>query len=193
MAVTTEQVKKLRDELGISVMQCKKALDEAEGDEEKARVILSKISKQQAEKKAERELGAGIVQSYIHGEGAVGAMVVLSCETDFVARNEEFKELAYEIAMHIAAMNPAYLTRDDIPDADAEKAKEVFADEVNDKPEDKREQILEGKLNAYFSEQTLLDQPFIKDANKTIGNLCEEAVQKFGENTTVTKFARFSV
>lgn len=193
MAVTTEQVKKLRDELGISVMQCKKALEEAGGDEDKARVILSKISKQQAEKKSDRDLGAGVVQAYIHGEGAVGALVVLSCETDFVARNDEFKQLAYDIAMHIAAMNPQYLTRDDIPEADKEKAKEVFAEEVKDKPEDKQQMILEGKLQAYFGEQTLLDQPFIKDGSKTIGNLCEEAVQKFGENTTITRFTRFSV
>lgn len=193
MAITTEQVKELRDETGVSVMQCKKALEEAGGDMEKARVILSKISKQQADKKSDRGLGAGTVAAYIHGEGNVGAMVVLSCETDFVARNEEFKQLAYDIAMHVAAMSPKFLRKEDVTEEDQVKAKEVFMEEIKDKPEDKQAMILEGKLNSYFGEMTLMEQPFIKDGSKTIGNLCEEAVQKFGENTTVTQFTRFSI
>lgn len=194
MAITTEQVKQLREETGVSVMQCKKALEEAGGDAEKARVILSKISKQQADKKSDRSLGSGTVGAYVHGEaGRVGAMVVLSCETDFVAKNEEFQSVARDIAMHIAAMAPKYLRREDIPEEDLEKAREVFMEEVKDKPEDKQEMILKGKLDAYFGELILLEQKFIKDPTKTILNLCEEAVQKFGENTTVTEFARFSV
>jgi len=194
MAITTEQVKQLREETGVSVMQCKKALEEAGGDPEKARVILSKISKQQADKKSARSLGSGTIGAYVHGEtGRVGAMVVLSCETDFVAKNEEFQSVARDIAMHIAAMAPKYLRREDIPEEDMQKAREVFMEEVKDKPEDKQEMILKGKLDAYFGELILLEQKFIKDPTKTILNLCEEAVQKFDENTTVTEFARFSV
>lgn len=193
MTITTEQVKQLRDVTGVSVMQCKKALEEAGGDFEKAQVILAKISKQQADKKSDRDLGSGTVATYIHGEGSVGTMVQLSCETDFVARNEEFKQLARDIAMHVAAMSPKYLAKEDIPEEDKVKAKEVFMEEIQDKPADKQAMILEGKLASYFGEMTLMEQPFIKDSSKTIGNLCEEAVQKFGENTTVTRFVRFSV
>lgn len=192
-AITTEDIKKLRDETGVSVMQCKKALEEAGGDAGKALVILRKQASASAEKKSDRELGAGTIASYIHGEGAVGAMVELSCETDFVSKNEEFKKLAYEIAMQIAATNPEFLTADEIPEEAMTKAKEVFAEEVKDKPEDLKEKILAGKLDAYFQEKILLNQPYIKDDSKTIGNLIEEAVQKFGERTEIRRFARFSL
>ena len=148
--ITTEQIKELRDMTGVSVMQCKKALEEAKGDLEKAKEILKKISKAGADKKSDRELKSGTIASYIHGEGAVGVIVELLCETDFVARNSDFKQLARDIAMHIAAMNP-------------ETAEE------------------------------LLDQEFIKNPDKTIKNLIEETVQKFGEKTEISRFARFSV
>ncbi len=193
MEITIEQVKKLRDETGISVMQCKKALEEAEGDEEKARIVLQKQSKKAAEKKSERELGSGVVQAYIHNNGASGAMILLSCETDFVARNDDFKKLAYDIAMHITASSPKYLSMADVTEEDRDKAKEAFTGEVEGKPDDLKEKIMEGKLDSFFGDQVLLNQPYIKDPDKTISNLVEEAIQKFGENVSIIKFKRFSI
>jgi elongation factor Ts len=192
MNISTEQVKELRDKTGISVMQCRKALDEAGGDMEKAIILLQKQSKGLSVKKATRTLGSGVVASYIHGI-SVGVLVELLCETDFVAKNEEFKTLANDIAMHIAAMNPEFTKKEDITDEVRAKVAEVFADEVKDKPENMREKILEGKLNAYFAERILLDQSFIKDQNMTISAMIEAAIQKFGERIEVGRFARFSL
>lgn len=193
MTISTEDVKKLREETGVSVMQCKSALEEADGDMEKARIILAKKSKAAAAKKSDRELGAGVVASYIHGEGSVGSLVELLCETDFVARNEDFKKLAYDIAMHIAASDPAYLTADEIDETEKAKVAEVLQKEVADKPENMQAQILEGKLDSFFKEKVLLDQAYIKDPKKTIKQLTEEATQKFGERTEVGRFSRFSI
>ena len=191
MEISMDVVKSLRDKTGVSVMQCRKALEEAEGDVEKAEVILRKRSGAAADKKADRELGAGAVASYVHG-GEIGAMVLLSCETDFVARNEEFPQLAREIAMQVAATNPTYLTESDIAPEAAEAAKAVFMEEVKDKPADMQEKILEGKMASYFKDQVLMNQPYIKDESKTIRDLVTEASQKFGERVEVSKFARFS-
>lgn len=193
MAITTEQVKALRDQTGVSVMQCKKALEEAGGDTEKALVILRKLSSGAAAKKADRSFGAGVVQSYIHSNGTVGALVELDCETDFVANNEEFKTLARDIAMHVAATNPKFLKRDDITEADTKAAREVFEAEVKGKPEAVREKILEGKLSAYFAEMVLMEQPFIKNPDITIQGLVDAAIQKFGEKTAVGRFIRFKI
>lgn len=190
--ISVESVKILRDQTGISIMQCRKALEEAGGDMEKALVILQKQSKSVALKKAERSLGSGVVSSYIHGMGTVGAMVSLLCETDFVAKNEEFKTLARDIAMHITATNPTFLKKEDIDAETKEKARQVFAEEVKDKPENMREKILEGKLTAYFAERILIDQPFIKDQNVTVGQMIESAIQKFGERIEIGRFARFT-
>ena len=195
MTVSTEQIKQLRDATGISVMQCKKALEEAGGDEGKALVILRKKSGEAALKKADRALGAGIVASYVHATGTVGSMVELLCETDFVAKNEDFKKLAYDIAMHIAATNPEFLKTSDITEKDKESARAVFTEEVerSDKPADIKKKMLQGKLDGYFKEKVLLEQPFIKDPESTIGGLIEQAVQKFGEKIELAKFARFSI
>ncbi len=191
--ITTEQIKSLRDATGISVMQCKKALEEAGGDFEKALIILRKKGGDIAAKKADRVLGSGVVAAYIHGNGSVGAMVELSCETDFVAKNEEFKALAYDIAMHVAALNPTYLKAEDVPEADKAKAREVFAKEVEGKPAAIMEKIMQGKLGAYFGEKTLLEQQFIKNPEVTVKNLVESGIQKFGEKMEVARFTRFSV
>lgn len=193
MAITTEQVKELRDKTGISIIQCKNALEEAEGDIKKAIVILQKKSGAVANKKAGRELKAGAVQAYIHNSGDVGAMVMLSSETDFVSKNEEFVKLAYDIAMHIAATNPQFTSKDDIADDEINTAKEVFVKEVEGKPEEMKEQILKGKIDSYFKDKILLEQTFIKDSSSTIKDLIESATQKFGEKIQVTDFARFSV
>jgi elongation factor Ts len=175
-------------------MQCKKALEEAEGDTEKAILLLRKKSGDVASKKAERELGAGTIASYVHSNKSVGAIVVLSSETDFVSKNEEFQKLAYDIAMHIAATNPPYLHREDVPEIEMDKVIEVLKNEIpKDKPAEMQEKILQGKIDEYLKSQVLLLQPFIKDETQTIAQLLQTAVQKFGERTEVAKFARFSV
>lgn len=194
MNITTDQIKDLRSATGVSVMQCKKALEDAGGDVEKAKIILHKISKQSADKKASRTLGAGVVMSYIHNNGSVGAMVELLCETDFVARNDDFKALARDIAMHITASAPEYLKIEDIPEGDRERARELFEKDLDaKKPKEIRDKIIEGKLSAYFGEKVLLDQAFIKNPEMTIRSLVEQAVQKFGERTEIGRFVRFSI
>lgn len=190
---TTEEIKALRDETGVSVMQCKKALEEAGGDIEKAKVILRKASAAIASKKGDRTLGAGIAAAYTHAGGAVVGAVVLGCETDFVSRNEEFGKLAYDIAMHVAAMNPQFKSRDDVKDADLAAAKSVFEGEVANVPEAAREKALQGKIDSYLKERVLLDQPFVKDGNVTVGELITQAVQKFGEKVELVRFERLSV
>lgn len=191
-AITTEEIKSLREETGVSVMQCKKALEEAGGDRAKALVILRKKSSEIAQKKSDRTLGAGIVQAYIHGVGKVGALILLHCETDFVAKNEEFKTLAYDIAMHVAASSPEFLRREDIGEDAMETARAVFAKEVEGKPDALKETILAGKLDAYFKEKILLEQDFIKNPDVTIAGLIQSAIQKFGEKIEIGKFSRFS-
>ena len=190
--VTIEDVKKLRDATGISVMQCKTALEEANGDFEKAKIILQKKGSVIAQKKTGRQLGAGTVEAYIHNTKNVGVMVILSCETDFVAKNEEFTALAHDIAMHIAAQNPLYLKSEDITPEAMQKAKEVFLKDIADKPKEMQEKILQGKIESYFKDKVLLQQAFIKDPSLTIQSLIDTATQKFGERTEVTQFARFS-
>lgn len=196
MAITTEQVKELRDQTGVSVMQCRKALEEAGGDMAKAAIILRKKSGDMGSKKADRTFGAGTVQSYIHSNGNVGAMVTLLCETDFVSGNDEFKALARDIAMHIAAQNPKFLKKEDVDETAKSNAKEVFAKEaeaqLKGKPQEIQDKILDGKLSAYFAEIVLLDQPFIKNPEVTIQGLIDAGMQKFGEKIAVGKFARFT-
>ena len=189
--ITTEQIKELRDATGVSVMQCKKALEEAGGDKEKALIILRKKGGDIAAKKADRALGSGAVAAYIHGNGLVGAMVELSSETDFVSKNEEFRKLAYDIAMHVAASNPIYRAISDVPADATARAKEVFVKETAGKNAAIAEKIIEGKLASYFGEKTLLEQPFIKNPDLTVRQLIESAIQKFGEKIEVARFARF--
>lgn len=193
MEITSTQIKELRDKTGISVMQCKKALEEAGGDMDKALIILKKKRSEAAEKKADRELGAGAIGVYVHNTNEVAAFVKLASETDFVSKNQEFVKLASEIAMHVAAMNPKYISRDEVDASAMEKAKEVFAEEVKDKPADMQEKIMEGKLSSYFKDQILLEQPFVKNPETTIGDMVSGAVQKFGENVTIAEIYRMSV
>lgn len=192
MEITTELIKQLRDKTGISIMQCKKALEETAGDMEKAIMLLQKKSADIASKKSERILKSGVISSYIHATGTVGTMVELLCETDFVANNEEFKKLARDIAMHITATNPQFLKTEDIDEHSMELAKEMFVKEVEGKPEDMKAKILEGKLSAYWSERVLIDQAFIKNPEVTIKGLIQSAVQKFGENIELSRFVRYS-
>jgi elongation factor Ts len=193
MEITSAQLKELRDQTGISVMQCKRALEEAGGDMEKAIIILKRKRSEAAEKKSDREIGAGAVGMYVHNTNEVGAMVLLGCETDFVSKNAEFVALARDIAMHVAAVAPKYVAKSDIDDTTVEKAKEVLGSEIKDKPADMQEKILAGKMDSYFKEQVLMEQPFIKNPETTIGEMISGAVQKFGENVTIVKIERLSV
>lgn len=193
MEISMDLIKQLRDSTGISVMQCKKAIEEAKGDIEKALVILKKKGAEIATKKADRTLGASIITSYIHGNGSVGVMVELSCETDFVSKNDEFKALAYDIAMHVAAANPTYVRVEDVNEEAKMKAKEVFAKEIVGKPAELVEKIVQGKLQSYFGEMTLLEQPFIKNPEITVKGLLDAGTQKFGEKIAVARFVRFAV
>lgn len=194
--ITTEQIKDLRDQTGVSIMQCKKALEEAGGDTAKALVILRKKSGEIAAKRSDKTFGAGTVQAYVHATGNVASMVTLMCETDFVSGNDGFKSLARDIAMHITALNPKFLNKEDITEEARATAKEVFMNEIKDqlqnKPKDMQDKILEGKLSTYFGEMVLLDQPFIKNPDMTIRALIDSAVQKFGEKIAIGRFVRFS-
>jgi elongation factor Ts len=190
--ISIEQVKELRDKTGISIMQCRKALEDAGGDMAKAIVILQKKGAEIADKKSDRALGAGIVASYVHSTGTAGAMVELWCETDFVSKNDEFKTIARDIAMHIVATNPQFVDSSQISEEDKVKAKEVFAKEIEGKPENMKEQILQGKLDAYFEDKVLMEQAFIKNPELTITTLLQNATQKFGEKIQIGKFVRFS-
>lgn len=193
MEISSAQIKELRDQTGISVMQCKKALEEAGGDMQKALIILKKKRSEAAEKKSDRALGAGTVGVYVHNTNEVAGMVLLACETDFVAKNQEFVALAREVAMQVAAQNPKYISRAEVTESELEKAKEVFKAEVEGKPADMQEKILEGKLNSYFKDQILMEQPFIKNPDTTIGEMVTGGVQKFGENISIVEMKRLSV
>lgn len=193
MEITSAQLKQLRDTTGISVMQCKKALEEADGDMDKAIIILKKKRSDAADKKSDREIGAGAVGSYIHNTNEIAALVLVGCETDFVSKNPEFVALAKDVAMQVAATNPSYISRAEVPEEGVQKAKELFAAEIGDKPEEMKAKILEGKLSSYFQDQILMEQPFVKNPDTTIGEMVNGAIQKFGENVQVVKFSRISV
>lgn len=176
-------------------MQCKKALEEAEGDKEKALLILRKKSSAIAEKKGDRELGAGVVDAYIHSNKTVGTLIELSCETDFVAKNEEFIAMARDIAMHATATNPEYIDESEITEDVRAKVIDMFKKEVEEsgKPADIQTKMMEGKLATYFGERTLLNQAFVKNPDITIKQLIDGGVQKFGEKIQVARFSRFAV
>jgi elongation factor Ts len=190
-----ELIKKIRETTGAGVMDIKKALVEANNNEEKAIEILRKHGQKVAAKKsAERIAKEGIIEAYTHSNGKVASLVMLSCETDFVARNSEFKELAHDIAMQVAAMNPQYLSSDKIPSEILEKEKEIISESMKDekKPEEIKEKIIEGKLQKFYNEICLLDQQFIKDDSKTIKNIIDEKIAKLGEKIEVKKIARLN-
>lgn len=193
MVITTDIVKQLRDETGVSVMQCKKALEEANGDMEKAKIILRKVSASSASKKSDRALGAGVASAYTHANQQIVGAVVLKCETDFVSKNEEFRKLAYDIAMHVAAANPTFLSREDVTEEDLKAARAVFAEEAAKAPESARQRVLEGKVDGYLKERVLLEQPFVKDPTISVQGLINSAIQKFGEKIEVVQFERLSV
>lgn len=190
-----KKVTELRARTGVGLMAAKKAYEAAEGDLEKAIEALRKAGAAKAAKKADRETREGIVEAYIHAGGKVGVLIVLNCETDFVARNETFKELAKDIAMHIAASSPEYLTVEEVPASVIDKEKEIYKEILRKegKPEEMLDKICEGKVSKFYEEKVLLKQTFIKDEDLTIEALIESKIVVLGENISLAKFARFSL
>ena len=189
MEITAAAVKELRDRTGCGMMDCKKALVECNGDAEKAIDFLREKGLAKAAKKADRNAKDGRIFSYIHNTGKVGVMVELDCETDFVAKTEEFQQLGHDIAMQIAAANPAYVTPEDVP-ADVLEREQLIAE---GKPADRLDKILEGKVRKYYEQTCLLEQAWIRDGDKKINDLIVALIAKMGENMTVRRFSRFSI
>ncbi len=184
-------IKQLREQTGAGIMDVKEALTEAGDDVEKAVEILRKKGLAKQAKKADRAANEGIVESYIHAGGRIGVLVEVNCETDFVARTDDFKALVKEIALHIAAANPLYISSEDVPIEVIEKEKEIYKEQFAGKPDDVIAKMLEGKIAKYYEEACLLNQPFVKDGDKTIGELLGEATGKMGENIQVRRFTRY--
>jgi elongation factor Ts len=190
---STDDIKRLRDDTGAGMMDCRKALLDATGDYESARKNLIDQGLSKAAKKADRVVKEGLVGSYIHPGGKIGVLVEINCETDFVARNERFAELVRDIAMHVAAMPVKYISRDQVPEEEIAPLRAEFAKAAEGKPANVIDRIVEGKLNKWFEENVLLDQPFIKDDDKSVAQLVGEAVGKLGENIQVRRYAKFAL
>jgi elongation factor Ts len=195
MAVSAELVKELRQRTGIGMMECKKALEESDGDIEKAITILRKKGHARAKDKMHREVYEGAVGSYIHLNGKIGVLVEVNCESDFVARNEEFQGLIKNIAMHIAASSPQYVTSEEVPPEVLEEEKDIIREQFkdSDKPPEIIDKIVQGKLGKFYQETCLLDQPYIKDDKMSVKDLITSFIAKFGENILVRRFARFEL
>jgi len=192
--ISAELVKELREKTGVGMMECKKALTETNGDFEKAIDLLRQKGLATAQKKSGRTASEGLIESYIH-MGKIGTMVEINCETDFVARTDDFKELAKDIAMHIAATNPLYLSREDIPQDVIEHEKEIYRSQVTNKPPQVVEKILEGKLEKFYTDMCLIDQIFVKDPDqkKKVKDIVTDKIAKLGENIIIRRFARFQL
>ena len=195
MEITATQVKTLRDMTAAGFMECKAALTEAGGDLDKAVTVLRTRGQAKASKRAGRVTAQGLVGNYIHPGGQVGVLVEVDCESDFVARTDDFQTLVKEIAMHVAAANPLYAKREDVPADELEREREIYRAQFkdSDKPATVVDKIVDGKLNSYYEQIVLVDQPSIRDPKTTIGELVTAAIAKLGENITVSKFARFKV
>jgi len=197
--ITASSVKSLREKTGAGMIDCKNALVEAGGDENAATEILRKKGMATAGKKAGRVTAEGVVGSYIHMGGKVGVMVEINCESDFVARGDEFQQLVKDVAMHIAASDPRYVGREEVPAADLEKEREILLGQLkNDpknanKPEDVLNKIIEGRLNKFYEDNVLVDQPFVKDPSKTVGELVAEKIGSIKENISIRRFTRYKM
>jgi elongation factor Ts len=195
MDITAEMVKELRERTGIGMMECKRALEEAAGDQEKAIEILRKKGYARAAEKAERVALEGRIGAYIHTNGKIGVLVEVNCETDFVAKNEEFQDLVKSIAMHIAAANPKYVAPADIPADILDKEREIIREQFKDskKPAEIVEKIVEGKLTKFYEETCLLEQPYIRDDKMKVKDLLTQFISKFKENTKIGRFTRYQI
>ncbi|OYD09473.1 translation elongation factor Ts [Paludifilum halophilum] len=195
MAISASQVKELREKTGAGMMDCKKVLTEADGDMEKAMELLREKGLAKAEKKAGRIAAEGIVESYIHAGGRIGVLVEVNCETDFVAKNDDFKNFVKDVAMQIAAMNPKYVSREEVPAEEVEKERETLRTQAlqEGKPEHIVDKMVEGRLGKYYEQICLLEQAFIKDTDKTIGEMVKEKIAKIGENISIRRFVRYEL
>lgn len=193
--MSAQMVKELREKCGAGMMDCKRALEETGGDVDAAVTLLRKKGMAAADKKSSRAANEGLVDSYIHGGGTIGVMIEVNCETDFVARNDEFKAFVHDVAMHIAAASPRYVSREEIPEEVVAAELDIYTAQAREtgKPANVLAKIAEGKLNKWFEQITLLEQPFVKDPEKTIDVLRRELVAKVGENIEVRRFARFQL
>jgi elongation factor Ts len=195
MEISAASVKELRERTGVGFMDCKKALQEAGGDMDEAIKILRTMGKAKAAKKASRQASEGRIETYIHMGGKIGVMLELNCETDFVARNEDFGALARDIAMHIAAASPLFVNSDSVDQAALDAERAVYREQAlaDGKPENIVDKIVDGKISRYLSEVVLLEQSFVKDQDKTVGDLLTDAITTLGENIVVGRFARFAI
>lgn len=193
--VSIELIKQLRQETDISLAECKKALEESNGDIEKAKEILKKKGQSVAAKKGDREVGAGLIDAYIHAGGQVGVMIKILCETDFVARGDLFKELTHELLLQIASMAPRYVSEEYIPNEILEKEEEIYREQLqnDNKPEEIKENIIKGKIDKFKKESCLLSQPWVKDNSVTIQDLINDYIAKLGENIKVKEFTRYEL
>ncbi|PWM78876.1 MAG: translation elongation factor Ts [Phascolarctobacterium sp.] len=193
--ITAALVKELRERTGAGMMDCKKALSATEGDMDKAIDFLREKGLAAAAKKAGRVAAEGLVESYIHGGGRIGVLVEVNCETDFVAKTDNFKSLVKDIAMHIAAANPSYLRREEVPASELEHEKMVLTEQARNegKPEKIIEKMVTGRIEKYYKEVCLLEQPFVKDPDKTINDLITESIAKIGENISIRRFTRYQL
>lgn len=191
--ITAELVKTLREKTNVGMMECKTALTEAGGDLEKAETILRKKGIAKADKKADRQTKEGIIASYIHLAGRVGVLIEVNCETDFVAKNENFREFVKDITLHIAASNPRFLQREDVPAEFIAKEREIAAEQVKGKPANIVDKIVDGKLEKVFAENCLLEQAFIKNPDVTIRDLLKSKIAELGENLVIRRFVRYAV
>jgi elongation factor Ts len=193
MAITAQQVKELREKTGAGMMNCKMALEESGGDQEKAVIALRKKGLASAQKKASRVAAEGIIGHYIHGGGTLGVLVEVNCETDFAARSDEFQGLVKDIAMHICAQNPTYVSRDDVPEDEVAREKEIYREQARSsgKSDNIVDKIAEGKISAYFKMSCLIDQEFVKNPSMTVRERIDEVIGKVGENIRVRRFVRF--
>ncbi len=195
MQITADIVKKLRDKTGAPMMDCKRALQETDGNEEKAIDFLRKKGSKVAEKRADKAANQGAIESYIHAGSRIGVLIELNCETDFVAKTDAFKALAKDIAMQVAAMNPKYVKREEVPQDVIDREVEIYKTQAKTegKPEHILQKIAEGRLDKFYSEICLIEQSFIKDPNKTIKDIIMDEVGKIGENISVKRFVRFQL
>lgn len=191
--INAQMVNELRQQTSAALMECKKALVEAKGSFEEAIVILKKKGISSAQKKAGREANEGIIQSYIHPGGHIGVLLELKCETDFVAKNEDFIKLAHDLCMHIAAMAPQYIAPENIPAKIVTKEREIASEQCKGKPANAIEKIIEGKLAKWYNEQCLLKQSFVKNQNQTVENYIAEWISKIGENIKIERFVRYQI
>ncbi|MFH1743494.1 MAG: translation elongation factor Ts [bacterium] len=195
MQISASQVKELREKTGAGMMDCKKALVETDGDMEKAVKFLREKGIADAAKRAGRSAQEGVIFSYIHPGNRIGVLVEVNCETDFVARNEQFQQFAKDIAMHVAASSPRYIQREEVPAAEVESEQEVLANQAkaSGKPEKVIPKIVEGRLEKFYGQICLLEQPFIKDPDLTVQDLLKETIARIGENIIIRRFARYQL